>query len=57
MGIFDVNMPLLYGEGKKAYVRLQQEIMRATDDHSLFAWNHNRGTSSWNYKRKLMTGT
>ncbi|KAJ8106602.1 hypothetical protein OPT61_g9427 [Boeremia exigua] len=38
IGIFDVNMPLLYGEGKKAFVRLQEEIFRETDDLSLFAW-------------------
>ena len=39
MGIFDVNMPLLYGEGNKAFVRLQEEIMKDSADHSLFAWN------------------
>lgn len=38
LGLFDVNMPLLYGEGKKAFIRLQQEIMKVTDDHSLFLW-------------------
>ncbi|KAF7534732.1 hypothetical protein G7054_g5965 [Neopestalotiopsis clavispora] len=38
LGIFDVNMPLLYGEGKKAFTRLQQEIMRGSDDQTLFAW-------------------
>lgn len=38
MGVFDVNMPLLYGEGHKAFIRLQEEIMRKSDDHSLFAW-------------------
>lgn len=38
MGIFDVNMPLLYGEGDRAFIRLQEEILRSSDDHSLFAW-------------------
>ena len=38
MGIFDVNMPLLYGEGRKAFTRLQHEIVKITDDESLFAW-------------------
>ncbi|KAI1152223.1 hypothetical protein F4825DRAFT_327318 [Nemania diffusa] len=39
MGIFDVNMPLLYGEGStKAFLRLQQEILRASDDQTIFAW-------------------
>lgn len=38
MGIFDVNMPTLYGEGDKAFIRLQYEIMKSSYDHSLFAW-------------------
>lgn len=38
-GLFEVNLPLLYGEGKRAYVRLQEEIIRQTHDHSIFAWN------------------
>ncbi|KAK3905761.1 heterokaryon incompatibility protein-domain-containing protein [Staphylotrichum tortipilum] len=39
LGIFDVNMPLLYGEGKKAFRRLQEEIMKANpSDHTLMAW-------------------
>ncbi|KAF2469336.1 HET-domain-containing protein [Lindgomyces ingoldianus] len=38
LGIFDVNMPLLYGEGENAFVRLQEEIMKDSEDQSLFAW-------------------
>ncbi|KAI1172981.1 HET-domain-containing protein [Nemania sp. FL0916] len=38
LGIFDINMPLLYGEGTKAFTRLQQEILRSSNDLSLFAW-------------------
>ncbi|KAF3043500.1 hypothetical protein E8E12_009799 [Didymella heteroderae] len=39
LGLFGVNMPLLYGEGQaKAFVRLQEEIMKESNDHSLFAW-------------------
>lgn len=38
MGIFGINMPLLYGEGENAFIRLQHEIMRVSNDHSLFAW-------------------
>jgi hypothetical protein len=38
MGIFGVNMPPLYGEGPRAFIRLQEEIMRKSFDHSLFAW-------------------
>lgn len=38
MGLFDVNMPMLYGEGEKAFIRLQEEIMKHSDDQSLFSW-------------------
>ncbi|KAK1750200.1 hypothetical protein QBC47DRAFT_266431, partial [Echria macrotheca] len=39
LGLFDVNMPLLYGEGAhRAFLRLQQQILQNTDDQSLFAW-------------------
>ncbi|KAJ8109670.1 hypothetical protein OPT61_g7290 [Boeremia exigua] len=39
LGIFDIHMSMEYGEGGKAFVRLQREIMRGTQDMSLFAWN------------------
>jgi hypothetical protein len=38
LGLFGVSMPMIYGEGEKAFLRLQLEIMKATTDHSLFAW-------------------
>lgn len=39
MGLFNVNMPLLYGEGaEKAFGRLQEEFIRTSDDESIFAW-------------------
>jgi ankyrin repeat protein len=45
LGIFGINMPLIYGERETAFTRLQEEIMRISDDHSLFAWKScdNRG--------------
>lgn len=39
LGIFDISMPLLYGEGEKAFLRLQLAIMDRTDDDSILAWN------------------
>jgi hypothetical protein len=39
LGIFRINMPMQYGEGAQAFVRLQKEILRNTNDQSLFAWN------------------
>jgi hypothetical protein len=41
LGLFGVNMPLLYGEGKNAFFRLQLEILRTSDDESIFAWRAN----------------
>jgi hypothetical protein len=38
LGLLDVNMPLLYGEGTKAFVRLQEKLMRSYDDESILAW-------------------
>lgn len=38
MGIFEVNMPLLYGEGSsRAFFRLQREILERTHDQSILA--------------------
>jgi len=39
LGLFDINMPLLYGEGRNAFVRLQMEIMDGSDDTTLLAWS------------------
>ena len=39
LGIFDVTMPMMYGEGEKAFIRLQEEIIKSSDDHSIFAWS------------------
>ncbi|KAF4417017.1 Vegetative incompatibility HET-E-1, partial [Fusarium acutatum] len=38
LGIFDINMPLLYGEGKRAFFRLQEEIIKSCNDHTIFCW-------------------
>ena len=39
MGLLDVNMPMLYGEGQKAFHRLQLEIIRSSNDQSIFVWD------------------
>lgn len=46
MGLFDVNMPLIYGEGGKSFYRLQLEIMKSSNDPSIFAWTPNPYRSS-----------
>ena len=38
LGLLDINMPMLYGEGRKAFHRLQLEIIRTSNDQSIFAW-------------------
>ena len=38
LSLFGVKMPLLYGEGKRAFLRLQLELIRKDDDESIFAW-------------------
>lgn len=38
MGLFDVNMPLIYGEGRRAFIRLQEEILKSSNDSSILAY-------------------
>ncbi|KAK1676828.1 hypothetical protein BDP55DRAFT_508244, partial [Colletotrichum godetiae] len=39
LGIFDVTMPIMYGEGKElAFRNLQEAILDKTGDMSLFVW-------------------
>ncbi|RMY13029.1 hypothetical protein D0868_02241 [Hortaea werneckii] len=38
LGIFDANMPLLYGEGSRAFKRLQEIISLRSNDLSIYAW-------------------
>lgn len=40
LGLFNVSMPLLYGEGTKAFRRLQEEIIRNSSDQSILAGQH-----------------
>ncbi|KAK3384088.1 heterokaryon incompatibility protein-domain-containing protein [Lasiosphaeria ovina] len=44
LGIFDVNMPLIYGEGINAFRRLQEEIMRKSSDVTILAWEDTEST-------------
>ncbi|KAK5717232.1 maturation of 5S rRNA [Elasticomyces elasticus] len=40
LGIVDVTMPLLYGEGQRAFRRLQEEVLRNSGDLSVLAWRY-----------------
>ncbi|KAK7918386.1 HET-domain-containing protein [Apiospora marii] len=52
LGIFDVNMPLLYGEGEKAFQRLQHKILKQSEDCTLLLWNSDaaRDLIAWDDK-------
>lgn len=39
LGLVDVNMPLLYGEGDRAFYRLQLELIQNSNEQTIFAWN------------------
>jgi hypothetical protein len=46
MGIFNVFLPMLYGEGDRASIRLQEKIMKLSEDHTIFVWKSLRSGSS-----------
>ncbi|KAH4037182.1 hypothetical protein HBI56_167580 [Parastagonospora nodorum] len=46
LGIFDMNMPLIYGEGKKSFVRLQLAILDQEEDYSILAWSRMKDDNS-----------
>ena len=49
MGLFGVQMPTLYGEGlESAFRRLQEEIIKYSDDRSVFAWQDDPTMSGQN---------
>lgn len=47
LGLFDVNLPLLYGQGRRAWFMLQEEIIRTTQDESIFAWPSLPSPGTW----------
>jgi Heterokaryon incompatibility protein (HET) len=38
LGLLGINMPLIYGEGKRAFIRLQYELISRYNDDTIFAW-------------------
>ncbi|PPJ52265.1 hypothetical protein CBER1_10592 [Cercospora berteroae] len=38
LGIFDLSLPVIYGEGEKAFERLQMEFLRTSPDQTISAW-------------------
>lgn len=39
LGIFQVSMPMIYGEDTNAFLRLQEEIIKRSNDLTILAWN------------------
>lgn len=40
LGLLDIHMSPLYGEGRRAFFRLQEEIIRTSGDLSIFHWKY-----------------
>ena len=53
LGIFDVSMPLIYGEGKNAFRRFQEEIIRRSSDQSFLVWRSTLNNGLLDYSRSL----
>ncbi|RFU75375.1 het domain [Trichoderma arundinaceum] len=57
LGIFDVTMPMIYGEGgEKAFFRLQEQIMKITRDDSILAWGLGNNGPSANNTSQAVAG-
>lgn len=46
LGIFGVSIPMIYGEGDKAFRRLQEQIIKDIGDDSILAWDLDAGGAS-----------
>lgn len=65
LGILGVSMPLLYGEGRKSFIRLQEEILRSNrsvfPDLSLLLWEvpkeHDQDRSREEYFQCLLANS
>ncbi|KAI0741033.1 hypothetical protein C8Q76DRAFT_599273, partial [Earliella scabrosa] len=53
LGIFSINMPPLYGEGRRAFQRLQEEIMKNIPDTTLFSWGNTWNCSDSEYTAEM----
>ncbi|KAI1792829.1 heterokaryon incompatibility protein-domain-containing protein [Ganoderma leucocontextum] len=42
MGLFGASLSTIYGEGRRAFMRLQEEILKDEPDASLFVWSKGR---------------
>ncbi|KAI8931476.1 hypothetical protein NX059_011144 [Plenodomus lindquistii] len=57
MGLFGVTMPLLYGEGNRAFRRLQEEILRLDEDYTILAWGPSAESRFRDESRNVLADT
>ncbi|KAH9851032.1 heterokaryon incompatibility protein-domain-containing protein [Lenzites betulinus] len=54
MGIFNIHMTPIYGEGRQAaFTRLQEEVIKTIPDQSIFSWGRCSLLSDTNHARNL----
>lgn len=56
LGLFGVNMPLLYGEEDRAFLRLQEEIIKSSPDLSILAWTDSTNQGIREHSSELHCG-
>lgn len=56
LGLFDISLTVIYGEGNRAFQRLQEELLRVHMDASLFAW-HSPRTGTCSAESKLFAAS
>lgn len=57
LGLFNVHMALIYGEGPRAFQRLQEKIIQQSDDHTIFAWKGSNDRSDPRLVRGLFAAS
>jgi len=55
LGIFGVTMPMIYGEGDRAFRRLQEQIMKEIRDDSILAWGLNVTKLASNHSTEVIS--
>lgn len=53
LGLFDVSLPLIYGEGTGAFRRLQEAIMKSNNDLSILAWGMSHTSEETRHELRL----
>ncbi|KAI1737375.1 HET-domain-containing protein [Xylaria scruposa] len=56
MGLFNVNMPMIYGEQDQAFFRLQENIISKLSDESIFVWDLDLLEGSTRNAKKVYCG-